>query len=457
MNVSRLGTIVLTTLLLGGCASANKNPISIAFDDLTNEGRSSKAKYANFSTFVSISTLVPANTLQSFWYQDDGLPPTHALGMSPKWTFRARRDYDMTIAAAARPQAIADLRSAYVALRANAIEIGALNTLVAMGKATLALPQDKTPDLPAQMQSIGEMFTLGPGKVTRDTLAEAVKAKQQRLDVLQSQADQKEKELQEKLKTWNVLMTRWSSSNSTSAGAEVDPLAGAGYEESRSKSGVLILGDIRAESLHVGEDIFDLLRELNRGSKQYYGSTRISVFEVRARYVAYVADEDFSRAITAFLDLDPTEVQALSAAVRNAAIRAQISFSAMASFGGSGLMSSSKPVKATSVFYPPSLLQKKLEQQIDDDLGYEAVYVVRAQLNTMVAKTLPKRICTHLQSLTEGVADPHAGALKWLQAIDSTITPGQAEALFAGTRYAKNSNRIESSPQCAERADELAR
>lgn len=377
-----LGLLTLASLALNGCA---QQPISAAFDDLTSETSSRASDFFLFKTFTSISGLVPQHSAQMLFHQPqfhDSRPdtPTHSIGISPKWSFVVERKYPMH----GRDDdgnraAVLEIRDGFEKLRQQSAELVSLNAVVA-GSALILERSGGKPFEVADQAMLGKLLGQEVGKEDAAKARQAIDERRAQITRLSGEIAKTLQQLQAKTKQYNVVITRWSRSKNTLFGLELAPILSTKTAANEIKSGVLILGDIRGVSLHTGEDFFDMVRELDPGSRRLFTDVNVTTFAVQAKHIAYVADLDLEKSLSSQLKLTKAQLAQLGEAMKDIDIDARLTAALSMDIGNSAALSTPSLRILPRCFFPARLHQNSVQNEIIETGNYQTVYAVRAQL-----------------------------------------------------------------------------
>jgi hypothetical protein len=472
-SVTKIAASCLLALVSVGLTGCAQQPISAAFDDLTSETSSRSSDFFLFKTFTSISGLVPQHSAQMLFHQPqfhDFRPdtPTHSIGISPKWSFVVERKYPMSGSTdETNRDAVLEIRDGFEKLRLQSAELVSLTAIVA-GSSRILEPTGSQGSqvLGADDQAmLGKLLGMEIGKDDSTQAKKVLEEKRAQITRLSGEIAKTLQGMQTKTKQHNVIITRWSRSKNTLFGFELAPILSAKTAANEVKSGVLILGDIRAVSLHAGEDFFDMVRELNPRIRSLFADVNITTFAVQAKHIAYVADLDVEKSLSSQLKLTKAQLAKLGDALKDTDVNASLATALSMDIGNSAALSSPNLRILPRCFFPPRLHQASVEKEIIAAGRYQTVYAVRAQ---MVSELLGQgtdtgtelsQIC-HLRdkngycTMQDGVEDAKfkEALERWVQecggrgVLDTNLQKGEVSNLldsvsatdwWAGTPYAR--------------------
>lgn len=448
VRTNRAASLLVLPLALAACGPL---PIHTSFDTLTNETSKRSSEYLTYSTFVSLSGIVPQHGTQLLFHQPDltdNQPnsPSFAVGISPTRSFVTERKFEMTAtnaktpteAAAENAKAVRDIREGLEQARLLSVGLAAARTrLNAAQTLVAAIGANKASDDQAKeiKTLLGDSVVGTDGKLVDAEVKKAIagaQAEEKSLDtaVKKALADAKAKAAQS-----NVVITRWAQEKRTKLGAffsEVFAFSGQGHEV---KSGTLVFGDFRVVSLHAGDDILDMLRSSPQEVKALIDNVGISTFSVKARHMAYIADMDIEKAVALRLNLTKEQLADLSATFKSLNADVSASYGVTTDVSNSANISNSTVTTHTRCFFPPELFTRSIQEEITGSNGYQDLYAVRVQVKGQIlglanqTKTAFSEIAPSCTT-EKGRLDPgkqgcdRAGLDAWLETCGSQISTG---------------------------------
>jgi hypothetical protein len=376
----------LAALALSGCSPL---PIHATFDTLTNETSKRASELFTYSTFVSLSGLVPQQGAQLIFHQPDfydfqGNSPSYAIGISPTRSFITERKFAMTGANLQdNANAVRDIRDGLEAARLLSVQLAAANTRGEAAQTLLAAVGAGTPDA-SQADTLkallGDDAIGADGKIATDKAGAALKALNDEKTGLQAKIAAALAAVKSQAANANVVVTRWARERRTALGAylsEVFAFSGQGHE---ARSGLLVFGDLRVVTLHSGEDLVDMLRSAPKRFLAFASNAGITTFAIQARHMAYSADLDMQQAVAAQLRLSKEQLADLSATFKNIEPKFSASFGVALDVSNAALVSNSTVRTEGRCFFPPELYTEAIDREIHDANGYQDLYIVRAQI-----------------------------------------------------------------------------
>lgn len=382
-------SVIVATLFLAGCGSL---PIHATFDSLTNETSLRSSDDFDYSSFVSLSGLVPQHGVQMIFHQPnfyDLKPnsPNYSIGLAPIHSFVSQRKFSMSSQDDAKnAQAVAAIRDGLDEARLLSVNWAALLVQKDATESLKTLIEKEQGGKSDDNQAAMLKSLLGGDVVKDDGTLDAAKVKLA-LDLIAVNADQLKKDLNAKLleikklaATRNVMITRWARDrrNAISAGlSDWLDLDGQGQE---AKSGVLVFGDIRTVTLHTGDDFIDMLKGMDKLFRAFVKDSGITVFTIQAKHGAYSADLDMKQVVSTRLNLTKDQLHGLSKTFRDINLTFSGNFGVALDLSNSAFLSSSTVVAETRCFFPPQAYDDSVKREIDDSNGYQLLYAVRAQL-----------------------------------------------------------------------------
>jgi hypothetical protein len=382
----RTALAALAALALGGCSPL---PIHTTFDTLTNETSKRASDLFTYSTFVSLSGLVPQNGAQLIFHQPDfydfqGNSPSYAIGISPTRSFITERKFAMTgTNLQANANAVRTIRDGLESARLLSVQLAAANTSIEAAQTLLKTVGAAAPDA-SQADTLktllGSDVIGADGKVAADQAQAAIDDLTKRRDGLKTQIASALKAAKDQAARSNVVVTRWARERRSALGAylsEAFAFSGQGHE---AKSGVLVFGDLRVVTLHSGEDLVDMLRSAPRRFLAFATNAGIATFGIQARHMAYSADLDMQQAVAAQLRLSKEQLADLSKAFADLDQNYSASFGVAMDVSNSAFVTNSHVLTETRCFFPPALYTESIQREIAASDGYQDLYVVRAQI-----------------------------------------------------------------------------
>lgn len=403
-GIRRAGLGVLC-LALCACGTTGR-PVSIeALDDLSNEVRSSFSDpLFSFSTYVSIAGVTPANAVQMLSYQPEGASPSHSIFLSPKFSYRVIRDFPVKDSADSGKDPASSVAKLLESVQSQALAVTKLELQTAALNHLLA--NDLFADPQRNAGTLAQIKRVFSGKKLDS--AEDAKA---RLDEVTGQLGTAREKLDEARGKYdsavgdgNILVTRWEVSGSAGGGASVAPVISAGGSGSNTRTGFLVLAGLRSVSLHVGEDFFDMVRELNDDLSDFLTRVGVTTYTLQARHTAHAQELDVEQELSLRLNLSPDQLRHLSEALKDKAFSLDFYRHLSRSLGNRGVLSAPREKIQPSCFFPPrahfeSVVGAAPEGDKDDHSGpsdgYRTVLAVRAAVGKPVLE-LAKSIKTEL-------------------------------------------------------------
>ncbi len=379
-------------LLALGLAACSPLPIHTSFDTLTNETSKRSSEYLTYSTFVSLSGIVPQHGTQLLFHQPDFTDskpnsPSMAVGISPTRSFVSERKFEMSGNAANDAKAVRDIREGLEQARLLSVGLAASRTrLNAAQTLTVTIGTNKaTDDQATQIKALlGDAVVGQDGKLVDAEVKKAIKAIQDEAKSLEAEVSKALADAKGKAAQNNVVITRWAQEKRTKLGAffsEVFAFSGQGHEV---KSGTLVFGDLRVVSLHVGDDLLDMLRSSPQSVKELIDNVGITTFSVKARHMAYIADMDIEKAVSLRLNLTKDQLADLSATFRSLNADISASYGVTTDVTNSANISDSKVTISTRCFFPPQQFTRSMKEEIIESNGYQDLYAVRVQVKGQI-------------------------------------------------------------------------
>jgi hypothetical protein len=391
-QTNRSSATLGVTVLALGLAACSPLPIHTSFDTLTNETSKRSSEYLTYSTFISISGIVPQHGTQLLFHQPDFADskpnsPSLAVGISPTRSFVSERKFEMSSNAANDAKAVRDIREGLEQARLLSVGLAASRTrLNAAQTLTTAIGTNKaTDDQATQVKTLlGDAVIGQDGKLVDAEVKKAIKAIQAEGKSLEAEVNKALADAKSKAAQNNVVITRWAQDKRTKLGAffsEVFAFSGQGHEV---KSGTLVFGDLRVVSLHVGDDLLDMLRSSPQTVKELIDNVGITTFSVKAKHMAYIADMDVEKAVSLRLNLTKDQLADLSATFRSLNADISASYGVTTDVANSANISNSTVKTHTRCFFPPGVFVQSIKSEIDGSSGYQDLYAVRVQVKGQI-------------------------------------------------------------------------
>lgn len=393
-SVLRTGAAALTLVFLAGCAST-RHPISASFDGLTNEAVSTRAGMFDYRTFVSVSGLAPSHVAGTLEHAPRGLSPSHAIGISPKWSYVVQNDYEVKDEKGAAA-AVASVKGLYLAASRHAAEVAAIQAemlTVSLRHQALDKPEAKQTLLESAAQLLGKSCaaaacSAGEIEQAKTNAQTKLADLQQKLGAAQKSLTDTNERITSALSRNNIIVTRWDASNAASANAEVSSFANAGADYRNAQSGIAIFGGLRTLKLYAGEDFIDMLQTHSAATSAGMTEVGITTFAVLAKEVEYISDQDLQASAVAGASLSAAQLAnvelLLETLKRSSTVSFDAGFRSGAILGNSGKLSAPTTDVLEYSFYPPAAYSEFLKAQTRKNSGYATVFAVRATVPRVV-------------------------------------------------------------------------
>ncbi|MBK7900722.1 MAG: hypothetical protein KA603_01135 [Azonexus sp.] len=375
-----------------------------ALDDLSNEVRSSASDpLFSFSTYVSIAGVTPANAVQMLSYQPEGTSPSHSIFLSPKFSFSVIRDFEVKNIGNSNDDPASHVAKLLEGVQSQALTVSKFDLQAAalshlLENNLFADPQRNAGTL-AQIKRMfagEELNSVDQGKallakVTGD------------LAKVRGELDKAREKYDSAVGSGNILVTRWEVSGATGGGATVGPIVSAGGSGSNTRTGFLVLAGMRSVSLHVGEDFFDMVRELDKDLIDFLARVGVTTYTLQARHTAHAQELDAVQELSLRLNLTPDQLRKLSQAFKDAAFSLDYYRRFSRSLGNRGVLSAPRETIRSSCFFPPRAHFESIVGGGSDKPslkgpsdGYRTVLAVRAAVGKRVLELADKKIKTEL-------------------------------------------------------------
>lgn len=406
---------IAAALLLGGCGAL---PIHATFDSLTNETSMRSSEDFNYSSFVSLSGLVPQHGVQMIFHQPDfydGEPnsPNYSIGLAPMHTFVTERKFSMSGKDDAdNAQTVAAIRDSMDEARLLSANWAALLVRRDAAESLKTLVEKDQKGKPDGDQAAILKSLLGSDVVKDDGTLDVAKAKAA-LDLIKTDADKLKSDLNSKLleikklaATRNVVITRWARDKRNVISAGLSDWLGLNGQGHEAKSGVLVFGDIRTVTLLTGDDFIDMLKGMDKRYREFVKDSGVTVFTIQAKHGAYSADMDMEKAVSIRLNLTKDQLRSLSKTFQEINLTFSGSFGVALDLSNSAFLSSSHVEAEPRCFFPPAAYDESIKREIKASDGYQLLFAVRAQLrDELFDKAAKKKVSTPLSALVKQCAE----------------------------------------------------
>ncbi len=432
-------TFVITTGLMAGGCSTSEIRVSNVFDELTNESTSSGTLALDYRSFLSISGLAPLRSLGMYVIHPSGFSPTHAFGISPKWSFFTVSDYPLKADDKVRLDGLAgkyqelqdiarDLAAKKMVVTGASTAINAMEAAIANERADAASLGDAL-EVKARLakelvsnESLDAAIKKGMVAVA-ESAAKTISDKSENdgnrhrklactilrmntctLDGVKAASEQAMRELDELTKRFyeqkskfnndanveNAIVMRWTKRVDDKVEGNYGQQATAGYANQQGKTGIAIYGGLRVEALYFGEDFLDLLARYD-GLMKMVAFTRSSIplYQVMARHVEYISDEDQMSSASIRARVSPSQLKAIADAIGAMTdatnIGVELAHSFVADVGNKGRLNAPTVSVKPYCFFPPRIHQGYLVKALKDNVGFSSIYAVEAQVTLLAS------------------------------------------------------------------------
>lgn len=331
-TVVQCAALLGVALLATGCATGNRSvnsAIQLSFEQLGSDAASRSGDY-NYRTAVNITGVSLPYSVGSMVSNPGGsLPELLALPQSYGCskiveTVYPYRNGNPTQGAADVAGISAQIDAASAALAAQAaarlrltILAGAVRRAEEIrsgeadaAKATTAIDAD--PVITGARRSLSmsmaaEAFSTDNIKAKRDQLEAQLATAQD----AQSAATAALRELRSHP---NLMVFRWTAEESRRAGLQLGSILGLRSERGQSRTGYVVLADVRTAALSPGADMVwatELARQHPDWIERTFGDRYVTTFTLAARHVAFAEDRNWSALLNANLSLSPAQLSLL--------------------------------------------------------------------------------------------------------------------------------------------------
>lgn len=445
---------IASGLVAGGC-STSEIRVSNVFDDLTNESTSSGTLVLDYRSFLSISGLAPLRSLGMYVIHPSGFSPTHAFGISPKWSFFTVSDYPLKADDKVRLDGLVgkyqelqdsarDLAAKKMVVTGAATAIGAMEAAIAneradaaslgealevkarlakelvsnesldaaIKKGMAAVAESAAKKISDKSESDGDRYrrractVLRMNTCTLDGVKAASEQATRELDELTKRFYEQKSKFNKDANVENAIVMRWTKRVDDKAEGSYGQQAAAGYANQQGKTGIAIYGGLRVEALYFGEDFLDLLARYDGfWEKVAFTRSSIPLYQVMARHVEYISDEDQMSTASIRARVSPSQLKAIADAIGTVTdatnIGVELAHSFVADVGNKGRLNAPTVSVKPYCFFPPRIHQGYLAKALKDNDGFSSIYAVEAQVTLLASAIsslfgLPKTDLRHL-------------------------------------------------------------
>lgn len=388
----------LAALALAGCSPL---PIHTTFDTLTNETTKRASDLFNYSTFISLSGLVPQQGVQLVYHQPDfydlqGNAPSYAVGISPTRSFISERKFAMSDDnAKTNADAVRAIRDGLETARLLSVSLAATETRIDAAQSLIKTVGANAPDA-GQADTLktllGNDAVGADGKIDSAKTTAALARLSTQKDGLKDQIAAALAAAKSQAARSNVVITRWEREKRSALNTFLSEAFAFAEHGNEAKSGTLVFGDLRVVTLHSGEDLVDMLRSAPRRFLSFASNAGITSFSIQARHMAYSADLDMQRAVSLQLQLSKEQLAGLSATFKDLDLKYSSNFGVAMDVSNSAFVTDSQVQTEGRCFFPPELYTESIRREIAASNGYQDLYVVRVQIKQAL---LDAAIMTH--------------------------------------------------------------
>ncbi len=450
----------LLAVALTGLSACAPLPIHTTVDTLTSETSLRTSDHFDFSSFISLSGLVPQHGVQMLFHQPpfyDSQPnsPSYSIGISPSRTFVTERKYRMNTIAAAGANTDTENAATILAIKDSLEKARLLSmqlaTLVVQAEVAERLVEtlDKVKPDEGTARTLKELLVSDvidqEGKLDQEKAKAAIKDLQSRQIPLKERISAELVAAKTGASRSNVVMTRWAKERRSALNtylSEAFAFSGHGHE---ARSGILVFGDIRTATLHTGDDLVELLKHADKGVLPFIKKTGITTFTIQAKHMAYVADLDMQKSIAAQLSLTKDQLESLSKTFKDLDLRFATSFGVNMDISNSAFVSSSEVRTQARCFFPAPLYMQSVQSEIVASNNYQTVYAVRAQIKSTLIDAA-RGVTTHLSSTCGGKNEASQACQEkmktWLQSCTVRIDPPATDTNVPVAQMALNGSAI---------------
>jgi hypothetical protein len=397
-------TVLAASLYLAGCSSTPVPLVSNVFDDLTNETVGKSTLAIEYRSFLSLSGLAPVQSLGMLVHHPASVSPTHAIGISPKWSFAVASTYEADKITEAK---IAAVEPAYLTLQEIAGRMAASSSTVGLARAAL-----NRKDYRIAAEVLG-LFCEG------ECVAE-INAEMRRLlketDTLRDRLIVAKREFAQLTNLKNVVFMRWTFHNDETTSLSAGQTVTLRERNRQGKSGLAIFAGLRVLTVYFGEDFLDAAgRYRTFGEKVAFTQSSILSHEVQVGDVKYLSDSQVSTAFELSLKITQgrlAQLKSLLGLDEIPDIGVDYASALLSDVGNRGFLSKPKVEAKPYCFFPPRTHQDYIVWGLDDSDGYSTVYAVKSQVSLVAAFMLSSPL-TDLQAImtNANLTDPDRESL----------------------------------------------
>jgi hypothetical protein len=407
MRHLRHALATLITLSMLGCTNQPVK-VSNAFDDLVNETNRTGTSLVDYRSFLSVSGLAPIRFVGMFLIHPPGVSPTHAVGVSPKWSHYVVTDYPLAEDERAR---IGGIAAKYHELVTAADAVTIQRLLVA------AADEAHEKSSNAKDEALCTVLGIGTGaSCTAESSSKALEAHREKLNSLTTAFQQAKAAFNKDANIRNAIIMRWQKSSEDAGDGAYGSVIGGGYRAAKARGGIAIYADLRVETLYLGEDFLDMVRQFNDAAQKWvFTRTSIPTYQVKAKFVEYVSDgiEDSGLRFAAKLSVSQLETikKLLTDKSDATVLSANWTTSLLSDVGNRGRLQDSITQTFPFCFFSPRAHQEDLARLVTQSSGYSTVYGVEAQLQHLLSILLSVPETDLTRILAMPVSDPKRHSL----------------------------------------------
>lgn len=266
-------TLMLATLVIGGCAS--KGGQIASFEDLTTESAKEGLTKIPQYRVISITGLLPFSDIGGVHFYKAQRKPSTAIGLSHGQSYIVEKTITSN---GCDMDCLANIR----------------NNILEVKVAAANLIEDKI-----------NITRLKAGAPSASASSEEKTAYQTNLTKVIDHYNKTRSDLDEKhatavssLKHHGVIVFRWNTNTQKSGALNLGKLFGVSATKDETQSGFGLISGLKVRALYLGKDIKDTWGEVNTKSR-YANRFEVTTYAIHAQHIMYMSELDLSSSLTA--------------------------------------------------------------------------------------------------------------------------------------------------------------
>lgn len=392
--VVKLAAATLSFGLLASCGTINHS-MHASFDRLTNDSLTKSTTLLSYHSFLSVSGLAPQHVLGTLEHAPGSLSPSHAIGISPKWSYIVQSDFDLPTPSDQRMSAsAASVKELYLSANIYAAEENALQEELQIGITAInaAKQRKQAGEKEGLLNQVASALSIqcSAPSCSETDFGTWQQEKENKLKQVRENLTGTNKKIAETLSRSNIIVTRWNANNTIGGNIEASLVASADAGSQKAQSGIAIFSGLRTLKVFVGEDFGDMLQNIikNPVKRSLFSKAGITTFAILAKEVEYISDQDLqvNGGISATASAAQLTQIAKMAQITELAdifgkstqVTANGGFRGAAILANSGKLSTPNITVWDYAFFPHAAHEEFLKAAHERNKGYTTVFAVRA-------------------------------------------------------------------------------